>query len=230
MSSEGLHIEARGEGPAVVFTAGFGRTSGTWAPQAAALAGDHHVVTWDFRGHGRSAPPGTKYTRDMVLDDLDAVVDAARAGAGDGGPVLLVGHSLGGYLSLAYTLGHPEKVRGLALLSTGPGFRNPDSMARYNAGIVKVADAAGLDDDTANVAYHSDSMVIDRLAEITVPAVVMCGLDDRPVYVTGVRYLAERLPQATLVEIAGAGHEPHVDRPDEVTAALRAHEARPAGR
>src|SRR5581483_749291 len=33
MSSEGLHIEARGEGPAVVFTAGFGRTSGTWAPQ-----------------------------------------------------------------------------------------------------------------------------------------------------------------------------------------------------
>ena len=228
MSSEGLHIEERGEGPAVVFTAGFGRTSETWAPQAAALAVDHHVVTWDFRGHGRSALPATQYTRDMVLDDLDAVVDRAMAGVG--GPVLLVGHSLGGYLSLAYTLGHPEKVRGLALLSTGPGFRNPDSMAKYNRGIGKVADAAGLSEDTANVAYHSDSMVIDRLAEITVPAVVICGLEDRPVYVTGVRYLAERLPHATLVEIAGAAHEPHVDRPDEVTAALRAHEALLAGR
>jgi 3-oxoadipate enol-lactonase/4-carboxymuconolactone decarboxylase len=229
MSTEGLHIEARGEGPAVVFTTGFGRTSGTWAPQADALAGDHHVVTWDFRGHGLSAPPGTKYTRDMALDDLGAVVDTAMAGAG-GGPALLVGHSLGGYLSLAYTLGHPEKVRGLALLSTGPGFRNPDSMAKYNAGIERVADAAGLGEDTAHVAYHFDSMVIDRLAEITVPAVVMCGLDDRPVYVNGVRYLAERLPQATLVEIPGAAHEPHVDRPDEVTAALRAHEALLAGR
>ena len=228
MSTEGLHIEARGEGPAVVFTTGFGRTADTWDRQATALAGDHHVVTWDFRGHGRSAGPATEYTRDMALDDLDAVVDTAMAAGG--GPVLLVGHSLGGYLSLAYTLGHPEKVRGLALLSTGPGFRNPDSMAKYNAGIVKVAGAAGLGEDTAHVAYHFDSMVIDRLAEITVPAVVICGLDDRPVYVTGVRYLAERLPQATLVEIAGAAHEPHLDRPAEVTAALRAHEALLAGR
>ena len=229
MSTEGLHIEARGEGPAVVFTTGFGRTADTWDRQATALAGDHHVVTWDFRGHGRSAPPAGKYTRDMALADLDAVVDTAMAGGG-GGPVLLVGHSLGGYLSLAYTLGHPEKVRGLALLSTGPGFRNPDSMAKYNAGIGRVAAAAGLGEDTAQVAYHSDSMVIDRLAEITVPAVVICGLDDRPVYVNGVHYLAERLPHATLVEIVGAAHEPHVDRPDEVTAALRAHEALLAGR
>jgi len=229
MSTAGLHIEARGQGPAVVFTAGFGRTGDTWAAQANALAGDHHVVTWDFRGHGRSAPPDTPYTRDMALADLDAVVDTAMSGAG-GGPALLVGHSLGGYLSLAYTLGHPEKVRGLALLSTGPGFRNPDSMARYNAGIEKVAAAAGLGEDTAHVAYHFDSLVIDRLAEITVPAVAICGLDDRPVYVNGVHYLAERLPQATLVEIAGAAHEPHLDRPDEVTAALRAHEALLAGR
>jgi pimeloyl-ACP methyl ester carboxylesterase len=228
MSTAGLHIEARGRGPTVVFTTGFGRTADTWNRQADALAGDHHVVTWDLRGHGRSAPPGTKYTRDMVLADLDAVVDAAVAAGG--GPALLVGHSLGGYLSLAYTLDHPEKVRGLALLSTGPGFRNPDSMAKYNAGITKVADAAGLGDDTAHVAFHFDSVVIDRLAGISVPAVVMCGLDDRPVYVTGVRYLAERLPHATLVEIAGAAHEPHLDRPDEVTAALRAHEALLAGR
>lgn len=228
MSTAGLHIEARGRGPAVVFTTGFGRTSDTWSPQAAALAGDHHVVTWDMRGHGHSAPPGTSYTRDMALADLDAVVDTAMAAGG--GPALLVGHSLGGYLSLAYTLDHPEKVRGLALLSTGPGFRNPDSMARYNTGIAKVAAAAGLGEDTAHVAYHFDSLVIDRLAEITVPTVVICGLDDRPVYVNGVRYLAERLPQARLVEIPGAAHEPHVDRPDEVTAALRSHEALLAGR
>jgi 3-oxoadipate enol-lactonase/4-carboxymuconolactone decarboxylase len=73
-------------------------------------------------------------------------------------------------------------------------------------------------------------MVIDRLAEITCPTVMICGVDDRPVYVTGVRYLAERLPNATLVEIVGAAHEPHVDRPDEVTAALHSHEALLAGR
>lgn len=228
MSTAGLHIEARGTGPAIVFTHGFGRASGTWAAQVDALAGDHHVVTWDMRGHGRSeAPPGL-YTREDALADLGAVVDAAMAESG--GPVLLVGHSLGGYFSLAYTLGRPETVRGLALLSTGPGFRNPDSMAKYNRGVAVMASAAGLTANTAHVALHHDSMVIDRLAEITCPTLVICGADDRPVYVNGVRYLAERLASATLVEIEGAAHEPHVDKPDEVTAALRAHEALLAGR
>jgi pimeloyl-ACP methyl ester carboxylesterase len=228
MSTAGLHIEARGTGPAVVFTHGFGRTGDTWAPQADALAGDHHVVTWDLRGHGRSGVPPGLYTREDALDDLAAVVDAAMAEGG--GPVLLVGHSLGGYFSLAYTLARPETVRGLALLSTGPGFRNPESMEKYNRGIVKVASASGLPDNVANVAFHRDSMVIDRLAEITCPTVMICGTGDRPVYVTGVRYLAERLPDARLVKIEGAGHEPHVDKPAEVIAALRSHEALLAGR
>jgi pimeloyl-ACP methyl ester carboxylesterase len=228
MSTTGLHIEARGEGPAVVFTHGFGRTGDTWTPLADALAADHHVVTWDLRGHGRSPAPTGLYTRDDALADLGAVVDAAMAAGG--GPALLVGHSLGAYFSLAYTLGRPETVRGLALLSTGPGFRNPDSMARYNRGVATMATAAGLADNVAHVGLHHDSMVIDRLSEITVPTVMMCGRDDRPIYVTGVRYLAERLPDARLVEIPGAAHEPHVDRPDEVLAALRAHEALLAGR
>jgi pimeloyl-ACP methyl ester carboxylesterase len=228
MSTAGLHIEARGRGPAVVFTHGFGRTGDTWMPQVDDLAGDHHVVTWDMRGHGRSEVPPGLYTREDALADLGAVVDEAMAESG--GPALLVGHSLGGYFSLACTLARPETVRGLALLSTGPGFRNPDSMAKYNRGVAVMAAAAGLADNVAHVALHHDSMVIDRLAEITCPTLVICGAEDRPVYVNGVRYLAERLPSATLVEIAGAAHEPHVERPDEVIVALRAHEALLAGR
>src|SRR5581483_134909 len=148
MSTAGLHIEARGEGPAVVFTHGFGRTGEAWLPVADALAADHHTVVWDMRGHGRSPAPAGLYTRADALADLGAVVDAAMAAGG--GPVLLVGHSLGGYFSLAYTLGRPETVRGLVLLSTGPGFRNPESMAKYNRGVATMAAAAGLADNVAN--------------------------------------------------------------------------------
>jgi pimeloyl-ACP methyl ester carboxylesterase len=223
-----LHIEARGSGPAVVFTHGYGRTGDTWARQADSLAGDHHVVTWDLRGHGGSEVPHGLYTRADALADLAAVVDAAIAKSG--GPAVLVGHSLGGYLSLAHTLLRPETVRGLALLSTGPGFRNPESREQYNEGIRKVARASGLPDNVSHVAIQQDSMVIDRLDEITCPTVMICGADDRPVYVAGVRYLAGRLAHAGLVEIGGAAHEPHLDRPDEVTAALRSHEALLAGR
>ncbi|HEV7864941.1 MAG TPA: alpha/beta fold hydrolase [Acidimicrobiia bacterium] len=228
MSTPEFFVEARGRGPAVVFTHGFGRAGDTWSRQTNALAGDHHVVAWDLRGHGRSPVPPGLYTREEALADLAAVVDAAVAESG--GPALLVGHSLGGYLSLAHTLARPETVRGLALLSTGPGFRNPESREQYNRGIAKVAAASGLPANVGHVAVQQDSMIIDRLDEIICPAVLICGADDRPVYLTGARYLAERLATATLIEVEGAAHEPHLDRPDEVTAALRAHEALLAGR
>src|SRR5258705_1449279 len=97
MTTAGLHIEARGAGPAVVFTHGFGRTGDTWARQAEALAGDHHVVTWDLRGHGRSEMPPGPYTREDALADLAAVVDAAVAETG--GPAPPVRRSPGGDLS-----------------------------------------------------------------------------------------------------------------------------------
>ena len=223
MSTAGLHIEAQGSGPAVVFTHGFGRTGDTWAPLVEALAGDHHVVTWDLRGHGRSPAPSGTYTREDALADLAGIVD--RAMGEGGGPVLLVGHSLGGYLALAYTLGHPETVRGLALLSTGPGFRNPDSMEKFNRGIAKIGAAGGVPENAWEVATHRDSMVIDRLAEIASPLLMMCGAEDLPMYTTGAKVVAERVADGRLLEFAGAAHEPHLDRPDDVIAALRSHEA-----
>ena len=224
----GLHVEPHGSGaPPIVFTHGFARDAGAWDRQVKDLAADHFVVTWDLRGHRHSPAPDGDYTREAALADLRSVVDLARA---DGrGPAVLVGHSLGGYLSLAYALGAPETVAGMVLLSTGPGFRNPDSMVSYNRGIGKMAAAAGIPANAAEVGVHRDSMVIDRLAEITCPVVMISGVDDLPIYRTGVTYLSQRLPSATLVEIEGAAHEPHLDRPEAVIAAIRSHPALAAG-
>ncbi|HVW35174.1 MAG TPA: alpha/beta hydrolase, partial [Acidimicrobiia bacterium] len=215
MQTNGLFVETNGGGaPPLVFTHGFARDARAWDHQVADLSRDHFVLTWDLRGHRHSPAPSGDYAREAALADLRSLVEMAMA---DGrGPAVLVGHSLGGYLSLAYTLGAPETVAGLVLLSTGPGFRNPDSMVSYNTGIGKMAAAAGIPANAAEVAVHRDSMVIDRLAEITCPVVMVSGVDDLPIYRTGVTYLSQRLPSATLVEIEGAAHEPHLDRPDEV--------------
>src|SRR5438874_1083768 len=180
MELGGLHVETRGNGSPIVFTHGFARDAHAWEGQVGALAGDHLVATWDLRGHGRSEPPAGPYTRGAALADLGTVVDLAVNESG--APAVLVGHSLGGYLSLAYTLGRPETVAGLVLLSTGPGFRNPDSMVAYNRNIEKVAAAGNIGADAAEVAVHRDSMVIDRLVEITCPVVLISGAGDLPIY------------------------------------------------
>jgi predicted alpha/beta hydrolase len=59
------------------------------------------TIALDFRGHGDSDGKGTEYAYDdFVLHDLPAATDAARV-RGDGKPVVVVGHSLGGHVALA---------------------------------------------------------------------------------------------------------------------------------
>jgi pimeloyl-ACP methyl ester carboxylesterase len=211
-----LHITRHGQGPPIVLTHGFATSSDVWARQTEVLSGTHRVVAWDLRGHGRSAPPQGPYTREAALADLTVVV--AQAGT----PALLAGHSVGGYLSLAHALAHPETVAGLAILSAGPGFRNVSRREAYNRTVGKVAARSGYPLEVAEVAMQHDSRVIDGLAAITCPVLIVVGSDDLPVYVAGSRYLADNLPDARLVEVPGAGHDVHLDRPGAVCDALSA--------
>ncbi|MCB0979092.1 MAG: alpha/beta fold hydrolase, partial [Ilumatobacter sp.] len=74
-----------------------GSSSATWEECMRLLAPRHHVVAVDLLGHGQSPVPEdpAEYTRDKALADIDDIL------AGVGEPAVLVGHSLGGYLSLA---------------------------------------------------------------------------------------------------------------------------------
>jgi pimeloyl-ACP methyl ester carboxylesterase len=209
-----LHVTRRGSGRPVVLTHGFATSHEVWDAQVEELAAHHTVVTWDLRGHGRSAPHPGPYTREAALADLAAVVDSA------GEPVLLVGHSVGGYLSLAHAITHPGTVAGLAVLSAGPGFRNAQRRAAYNRSVATVAERNGFPADVAAVAVQHDSLVIDGLGGIACPTTVIVGADDLPIYVAGSRHLAANIPGARLVEVPGAGHDVHRERPAEVAAVI----------
>lgn len=214
MQPVGLHVSRRGSGPPIVLTHGFAASAEVWDAQVEALATRHTVVTWDLRGHGRSAPYPGPYTREAALADLATVLDSA------GEPALLAGHSVGGYLSLAHALLHPDTVAGLAVLSAGPGFRNPERRVAYNRTVATVAERNGFPADVAEVAVQHDSLVIDGLPAVTCPTVVIVGADDLPVYVAGSRHLAANIPDAWLVEVPGAGHDVHREQPEAVAAVL----------
>jgi len=84
-----------------------------------ALAGsDLAVVTYDQRGVGRSSSPSaeaTSYTLEKYADDLDAVRHAI-----DVDEVALFGHSWGGIVVLRYASLHPDRVRSIVLMGSGP--------------------------------------------------------------------------------------------------------------
>ena len=91
-----IHVETSGDGPPLVFTHGFGDDASTWAAQLPVFSTRHRTLAWDLPGHGRSAKPEAQaaYSREIALARLDEVLTMA------GSPAVLIGHSLGGYLSM----------------------------------------------------------------------------------------------------------------------------------
>ena len=141
-----LWYQARGAGaPLILCTASFS-TSAHWANVESALARRHQVITWDYRGHGRSEAPlePERYSLAQVVEDLAAI---HRAAAGDQ-PAFVAGLSVGGLVSLSYQLAHPERVRGLLLLNTGPGFKKPEAAQQWGEMLERAAakmEAVGLE-------------------------------------------------------------------------------------
>lgn len=127
-----LHVERlAGTGGTLVFTHGWCLTEAAWRLQKVGLGGNpHRLVTWDLPGHGASTPgTGRSITLDLAVESLARVVDRAADG-GEG--LVLVGHSLGGAVTLSYLAAHPDtarrRVRGVVIAST-PLMHVPRSVA-----------------------------------------------------------------------------------------------------
>jgi pimeloyl-ACP methyl ester carboxylesterase len=191
-----------------VLTHGLGDGAGTWDPVVKPLAARHAVTTWDLRGHGaspRPAPPA-QYSQGLALGDLEAVVQ--RTGA----PVHLVGHSLGGYLSLCLALRRPDLVRSLTLIASGPGFRDAGARRRWNAYVDEAAARMGLPPSVARLAHQRDGAVMRELATLRPPLLQIVGERDRQFH-AGVDHIARTVPGSRVVRAAGAGHHPQRSHP-----------------
>jgi len=79
-----------------------------------AFAPEHRCVAFDMRGHGASDIPVDAYSTDDFTSDISLVIDEL----GLDRPVL-VGHSFGGSVSLAFAAAHPDRVRALIMLDSG---------------------------------------------------------------------------------------------------------------
>jgi pimeloyl-ACP methyl ester carboxylesterase len=141
LASDGarLYAEAEGEGPPLLLSPGYCQTHENFRPQVAPLArAGFRVVLWDYRGHGLSDAPldASRYSMAQVVDDLGRVLDWAAPGE----RAILGGLSFGGLASLHFALARPDRVRALLLFASGPGFKNPEAKARWEAQVGRIAD------------------------------------------------------------------------------------------
>ncbi len=205
--------------PPVVATHGWANDRSVWGPLVEDLSADHHIFTWDLRGHGDSdAPPPGAYSRAHALADLAAVRD--HAVGPDGGPAVLMGHSLGGFLCLAHAVDHPNEVAGLILVATGPGFRKAEAREQWNESVRESAAKIGVPPGSEEISMHHDSHVINHLAEIQVPVLVLLGERDKR-FAASASLFKRDLDVRESVVVPHQGHMVHVKAPAECAAAIR---------
>ena len=127
--------------------------SRSWDHLAQALAADFHVVAPDLRGHGDSAwATGSSYSLADHVYDLTNLVKSESFG-----PVAIVGHSMGGMVSLTYAGAFPERVSKLVVLDGVTNF----PARRPKPADVRIADWAGDLDKLAQRKIHRYATVAD---------------------------------------------------------------------
>jgi proline iminopeptidase len=118
MEVDGIHVEAVGEGPPVLVLHGGLGVDHTLYRSLDPLCAGLRLIYLDHRGNGRSARPDpVTLTMAEWADDARAV---GRAIAGDG-PLVVFGHSYGGFIAQELAIRHPTSVRALLLVCTTPG-------------------------------------------------------------------------------------------------------------
>ena len=228
-----IHYEVHGSGPPLILTHGYSSTLAMWQGQIAALSRHYKLVLWDMRGHGQSDYPDdpAAYSEALTVTDIAALLDAVGAER-----AVVGGLSLGGYMSLAFYRSHPERVRALLIIDTGPGFKKDDARDAWNKRAHDTAerfdreglavlkslsaerasvihrDAKGLARAARGMLTQRDASVMEILPAIKVPSLVVVGADDTP-FLAASDYMAAKILGAEKVVIPAAGHAANIDQP-----------------
>jgi len=242
-----LHVREGGEGsPTTLLLHGWAVPGAVWDPVLERWpAGSGRVIAPDLRGTGFSSKPRDGYGLEDDVADVVALID--ELGLKD---FALVGHSKGGAIAQRVALERPALLRKLVLLCPVPASGIPldDGTIGYFRSLcgpreglqqlivsmtAKAPDPALLKtlvESMSSVAIESllggfdawrTANFGDRIADIKTPTVVIGGGGDQVLNPAMLNELVvDKIPGAKFQEIAGVGHYPQIESPDELTRML----------
>lgn len=241
-----LAYDRRGKGTPLVLLHGYPLDHHLWDEVVPLLEDTFDVIVPDLRGFGESTIADQSPTMEDYAADIAALLDYLELPK-----AAIVGHSMGGYVALAFARLYPERLSGLGLVSSQVLADPPDRKeGRYKSaadvaenGIASVV-ATMTPKFTADeklqalarvsmerqqpAAYISALKAMAErldstplLSSLKVPVVIIHGDSDALIPVDRAREVKAALPQAHLVEISGAGHIPMMEAEEKTAQALK---------
>jgi len=105
-----IHFEVYGNGNPLVLLHGFAGSVNIWRDFAGELKSKFRVILIDLPGHGKSSYFADEYSMELMADSVKAVIDHLGLTS-----IAIIGHSMGGYVSLAFARKYKNAVKGLGL-------------------------------------------------------------------------------------------------------------------
>lgn len=115
IGSLNVYYETDGDGEPLVFIHGLGSSTVDWDEQVAAFKNKFRVLRYDVRGHGQTDKPSGRYSVPLFAQDLAKLLD--RLGINE---AHIVGFSMGGWIAFQFAVDHPDRVKSLTIVNSGP--------------------------------------------------------------------------------------------------------------
>ena len=241
-----LAFERRGKGTPLVLLHGYPLDHHLWDAVVPLLEDTFDLILPDLRGFGGSSTVDSFYAMEDYASDIAALLDHLGIQK-----AAVVGHSMGGYVALAFARLYLERVTGLGLVSSQVLADPPDRKeGRYKSaaevadkgiGSVVAAMTPKFTSDARLQEFARNSMeqqqpaayigALKAMAErvdstpllsaLTVPVLLVHGDSDALIPIDRAREVKTALPNAYLVEIGGAGHMPMMESPEKTAEALK---------
>lgn len=231
-----VYYDEEGSGKSIVFVHGACENSSFWNHQKI-LSDRYRVITLDLPGHGKSKPManGTIHVRKYTEIVMEFVEKTCPDQA------LLVGHSMGGAITLLNAIERPQNLKGVVLVATGaklgvlPSIREGlrtrfDETVRSVVGPRQFASTTNLEvirfvtneimkckGELASADYEACNGfdVRQRLQSINIPTLIMVGEEDKMTPVTWSTYMKENISKSKLVIMKESSHLPMLERPTD---------------
>ena len=241
-----LAYDRRGKGTSMVLLHGYPLDHHLWDDVVPLLEDQFDLILPDLRGFGGSSTIDDFYTMEDFASDITGLMDYLGIEK-----AAIVGHSMGGYISLAFARVFPERVRGLGLVASQAAADTPARREARFKSAVEVSDkgiASVVETMTPNFTpdpelqkYARDSMERQQpaayigalkamgervdstpfLSTIQYPVVIVHGNADALIPIDRAREVKAAILDAYFVEISGAGHMPMKESPQKTAEALK---------